>query len=215
MAVYWPDNMKVDPIGAWPGELTRNRQYSPFRAALSETLTVLERELRMLGAKDARLQIAIPVNRFRIDGRPYADARPEHPGIILTCESKHGPLSYPCDTYATWQDNLRAIALALEALRKVDRYGVTKRGEQYRGFLAIEATAMPSTPFTHEPESVTGWLERLLTTAEVVHSSQLPLPLRTLLRRAQAHTHPDHGGDPEQFRLVSLAESYLREAGVL
>lgn len=44
---------------------------------------------------------------------------------------RRGHLSYPCDTFTTLQDNLRVIALALEALRMVDRYGVTRRGEQY------------------------------------------------------------------------------------
>ena len=32
--------------------------------------------------------------------------------------------------------NLRSIALGLKALRAVDRYGVSRRGEQYAGFRA-------------------------------------------------------------------------------
>lgn len=212
MSVYWPDNMKVDPIGAWPGELTRNRQYSPFRAALGETLTVLERELRMLGAKDARLQIAIPASRFRLDGRPYADARPEHPGIILTCESKHGALSYPCDTYTTWQDNLRAIALALEALRKVDRYGVTKRGEQYRGFLELEATAAPS-GFADADAALRFLREVSGVPADIFEAPEAHLP--RVIRAAQRRAHPDMGGDAATFQRVSLAEAKLRQEGLL
>jgi hypothetical protein len=38
-----------------------------------------------------------------------------------------------------WQHNVRAIALGLEALRKVDRYGITRRGEQYAGWKALPA----------------------------------------------------------------------------
>jgi hypothetical protein len=39
--------------------------------------------------------------------------------------------------------NLRAIALGLEALRKVERYGIAERGQQYAGFAQIGAgTAM-------------------------------------------------------------------------
>jgi hypothetical protein len=38
--------------------------------------------------------------------------------------------------------NARAIALGLEALRKVDRYRITKRGEQYTGWSALP----PATP---------------------------------------------------------------------
>jgi hypothetical protein len=39
---------------------------------------------------------------------------------------------------APWRDNLRAIALGLEALRAVNRYGITRGiGEQYAGFLQL------------------------------------------------------------------------------
>lgn len=43
-------------------------------------------------------------------------------------------LVYATDTCVLWQHNVRSIALGLEALRAVDRYGITKRGEQYAGF---------------------------------------------------------------------------------
>lgn len=51
-----------------------------------------------------------------------------------------------------WQINLRAIALGLEALRKLDRYGITSRGEQYTGWRAIEAT--PSSEFATWAEEI-------------------------------------------------------------
>ena len=46
-------------------------------------------------------------------------------------------MSYPCDKYSNWQANLRAIALSLEALRAEDRYGVTRRAEQYKGWAKL------------------------------------------------------------------------------
>jgi hypothetical protein len=36
-----------------------------------------------------------------------------------------------------WRDNVRAIALGLEALRTVDRYGITHKAEQYTGVKAL------------------------------------------------------------------------------
>lgn len=214
----WPD-MKLGPIGSWPGEMTRNRQRSPFRSggyyaretALGDTLEVLEREMRMLAAKDSELLIAMRPEDFRLDGKPRAQAAAEHPGVILSFESKHGPLSYPCDTFTTWQANLRAIALALEALRKVDRYGVTSHGQQYRGFLAIEgATAAPA-GFTTVDEAKT-WVYRLIEPHSIAGGV---LTVRQALMRAQRITHPDHGGDPVEFQRVSLAEAKLREEGLL
>ncbi|HWU31023.1 MAG TPA: hypothetical protein VN041_18225 [Microbacterium sp.] len=208
----WPETMKVGPIGDWPGELTRDRQASKFSATFSDTLRILRREIyHLVDTKaqqdSAEVLIAIPAGAFRLDGRPYANAKAEHPGIIFSIDSRHGHLSYPCDTFTTWQDNLRAVALALEALRKVDRYGVTKRGEQYRGFLAIEATAAPAgfatadAALTYLEQLVDGWADRRE-------------PAR-LLRGAQRIAHPDSGGAAVTFQRVSLAEAKLREAGIL
>lgn len=45
-------------------------------------------------------------------------------------------LVYATDCCDFWQHNVRSIALGLEALRAVDRYGISRRGEQYAGFRA-------------------------------------------------------------------------------
>lgn len=212
----WPDTMKVAPIREWPGELTRNRTRSLFKAGLSDTLQLLDREIWHLTDTRAQrssgeLLIAIPAgDLWRLDGRPRAHAVAEHPGVIFSLDSKHGPLSYPCDTFTTWQDNLRAVALALEALRKVDRYGVTKRGEQYRGFLAIEATAAPSGFATADDA-----LHFIGNLAQAEPDRAKARTVRAVLRAAQRAAHPDAGGDAATFQRVSLAEAKLREEGLL
>jgi hypothetical protein len=204
---YWPAGMTTDPINEWPGALTTHRRTAPFSATLAATMELLNRETRALAAADVRIQIAVPASKFRLDGMPYADAKATHPGIILTMRSKHGPLSYPCDTFTTWQDNLRAIALALEALRKVDRYGVTKGGEQYRGFLAIEGpTAMPA-GFTSVSDAEL-FIMNLLGDADL--DGMAP---RAVMRAAKRAAHPDTGGTAELFQRVTLAEQYLTQNG--
>ena len=45
-------------------------------------------------------------------------------------------LVYATDACEDWRHNVRSIALGLEALRAVDRYGISRRGEQYAGFRA-------------------------------------------------------------------------------
>lgn len=210
----WPDRLKVGPIREWPGEQTRNRVRSAFRGQggrptpLRTTLDELDRELFQLGARDVELLVAIPAEKFRLDGKPRAAATATHPGIILSFEIPGvGKVSYPCDTFTTWEDNLRAVTLALEALRKVDRYGVTKRGQQYRGFLALEATAAPA-GFENTSDAKM-FLARV---AGVPYHDVTPAQL---IRRAQRRSHPDHGGDAAVFQRVSLAEAKLREAGEL
>ena len=50
-------------------------------------------------------------------------------------------MTYATDRFFAWQDNVRAIALGLEALREVDRYGIAKKGEQYAGWKALPSGA--------------------------------------------------------------------------
>jgi hypothetical protein len=130
------------PIQIWPGELTgwHSRRASNFKASYTTTLDLLDREVYHLGADRAVLQLALTERDIRNDGLPRAQARPSHPGVILAFESTYGPLQYATDAFTTWQDNLRAIALGLEALRKVDRYGITRNGTQYTGFRALMAS---------------------------------------------------------------------------
>ena len=222
----WPSNMKTGPIREWPGQLTpaAARKRSPFTTAipgrtfarqsvpLSQTLALLERELRMIGGRDVELLVAITPDQFRLDGQPRAQAKAEHPGVILSLQSRHGRLSYPCDRFTTWQDNLRAVALALEALRKVDRYGVTAHGEQYRGFLALEG-AREAGPAVSTVEGARAFLEQLVAPHSVV-----PMSDHTLLwtvNRAKRLTHPDAGGKAATFDAVMRAEATLRTAGAL
>lgn len=216
----WPDTMTVAPIRQWPGELTRVRKSASFRAGLAATLELLDREIWHLTdtrtqRESAELLIAIPVGDalWRLDGRPRAHAVAEHPGVIFSLDSKHGHLSYPCDTFTTWQDNLRAIAKALEALRMVDRYGVTRHGEQYRGFLAIEATAAVA-GFADAPAAMQ-WLIDFTDHVDGVAPEPPQARRRSIVRKAMRKAHPDAGGDDTAFQRVMLAEAKLREAGLL
>jgi hypothetical protein len=142
-------NYVFRPIFKWPRPFTRNRRRSPFAAGYSSTMKQLDRELSILSARNVVIQMALSDAEIRLDGRPRASAIPDHPGVILTFEKPVPPgksptgkaynqtLNFPCDTYTTWQDNLRAITLALDALRRVDRYGVTNFEEQYRGWAQL------------------------------------------------------------------------------
>lgn len=207
----WPNSMTVAPIREWPGELTPHtaRRVAVFRAGLTDTVKLLDREIYHLAEtrahqNSAELLVAIPAGAFRRDGRPRADARVEHPGVVFSMESRVGRLSYPCDTFTEWQDNLRAIALALEALRKVDRYGVTRRGEQYRGFLAVEAR--PASAFTSD---YAAW--QFIKQVAGYDEDETPTP--RLIRDAKRRSHPDTGGNADTFQRVVLAAQYLTQNG--
>jgi len=136
-------NATFRPLDKWPGERCKTRRHSQFRANYNNTLDKLEEELGKLRAKDIIIRVdELSFDEIRNDGWPKSSFAPRHTaGVIVSCESPKGALSFPCDRYLDWQDNLRAIALSLEALRAVDRYGVTRGNEQYRGWTQIAAPA--------------------------------------------------------------------------
>jgi hypothetical protein len=218
----WPETMKVGPIREWPGALRSpgQRRTSSFRSTLTSTLKILDKEIFELvdtraQQNSAELLIAIPAGGFRKDGRPRSDARAEHPGVIFSLDSRHGHLSYPCDTFDTWQDNLRAIALALQALRQVDRYGVTAHGEQYRGFMAIES-GVAATMSTEAAVQILARVAKFnIGASPMADDEDLAEARRRLILRAKRHAHPDRGGSRADWDLVAQAEAVLDAAGLL
>ncbi|MDJ0006490.1 molecular chaperone DnaJ [Gordonia alkanivorans] len=210
----YPAGMTLRPIEHWPGKLTANRMRSQFSAPWRATLDLLDRELWHLGPAGrnapAVLQIAMREQDFRIDGMPRANARPDHPGVILAIESTKGPLSFPCDRFLTWQDNLRAIALSLEALRKIDRYGITPNAEQYTGWKQLPGgTATSASAFT-------------AVDAEMLILAVADLPIGDVVtldeayRKARRNAHPDRNhGDRISWDAVEAAADTLRAAGKL
>ena len=119
------------------------RRRAPFSAPWSRTVELLARELRMLKPKTTILEIDLRERDFRIDGLPRADRTARTDGIVLTMlKTRHGhDLRYEVAEFDRWQDNVRAVALGLEALRAVDRYGVTRLGQQYAGWKALPMAA--------------------------------------------------------------------------
>lgn len=113
---------------------------STFSASYGRTLKDLDRELQHLDARDVTIQAGF--QQVRLDGWPYSSARPDHPAVIVQFRRGTRPevLTFRGFRFATFEDNLRAIALSMEALRRVDRYGVVE-GEQYQGFKQLEAPA--------------------------------------------------------------------------
>ncbi|MDP9326134.1 MAG: molecular chaperone DnaJ [Candidatus Dormibacteraeota bacterium] len=178
------------PITLWPGKLqdSWHRRGSPFKAGWRSTLTLLEHEVEAIGGDSAVLQLAVQARDINIAGGLKANVRAEHPGVIVYFDSKHGPLQYSTDAYTDWRANTRAIALALEALRAVDRYGVTRRGEQYTGFKALTAGAG-----IQSVAEAQAWIRD--------HGGSVPAALKA--------THPDHGGTAELLQRTLEAKALV------
>lgn len=214
----------VRPIDQWPGEFTARRQGTDFTASWSDTVALLGREVEHLAGAGAQvvLQAAIRERDCRQDGWIRADARPSHPGVIVSFTSpKLGPLRYHTDRFEGsgygrylpgWQSNVRAIALGLEALRRVDRYGIAQAGEQYRGWQALPPGASGSMTVDAaarfiaehgDPALVAmgGWANLAAPGYESL--------LESTFRAAAKLLHPDRGGDPALFRRLTEAREII------
>jgi antitoxin (DNA-binding transcriptional repressor) of toxin-antitoxin stability system len=187
---------------------TGKHVYSDFDSTWSATQQLLARELRAINARTIVLEVDFRERDLRLDGQLRADARCQSPAVRLAFDSIHGPLVYATDRFVgrgykrrmdDWQHNVRAIALGLEALRKVDRYGITRRGEQYAGWKALppgsNAIAMGGRTKTEAAELI----ERIAigdegdardrTVARIIAGDHPDF--REIVRNAKAMAHPD------------------------
>jgi len=151
----------------------------------------------MLSVRKAVIQINLPESKIKINGLPYSNARPDYQGVILSFESKYGPLRYATDVFDYWQDNLRAISLGLEALRKVDRYGITKKGEQYTGWKQLPSAIENIGGI----EKAAEFLSKYSGYDEAAILNDIDI-YRKAYRAAALKLHPDKGGDIHTFMLL-------------
>lgn len=178
-------NVTFRPLTIWPYPSTKNRRSRwTFKTPWSNTLSLLQREVDAIGGRNVVLGAGFREQDLRLDGMPRSGAKvPQHPGIEISFDSRHGRLVYASDACEWWEHNVRSVALGLESLRAVDRYGITRRGEQYAGWKALPVgEADPS------PERGRGLIAE--------HGG---------VRQALHATHPDHGGSARDFADVQAA----------
>lgn len=206
---------EIRPLGHWTDPETASRQGSGvFRASWQSTLDLLGFETEQLGATLVVIQVDVRDGDLRRDGMLKARASVGHPGVAVSFESNYGPLRYATDRYEArwagdppgWQANTRAIALALQALRAVDRYGVTRRGEQYRGWTALPASrGGSSVPFTTRADAEQ-WMRKCAADAGITDWNTFGGLYRLLAKRM----HPDvPGGSADLWERLDAAVTLL------
>jgi len=191
----------------WPGKKTSYRKRAPFKTQWARTIDLLERELKHLGARKVRIACEIRLGDLRQDGQLRADARPG-PAVILSFLDRDGQRqAYPCDNFAWWQDNLYAIAVVLEDLRRAERYGVQS------ALLRAGFKALPNAGATTDTLNTTQALFKVAQLANYEGSIELIRGsvdgARDLVRRARARTHPDAGGKNEDWTMLQEAKRVL------
>jgi hypothetical protein len=197
-------------LGAWPWPETPayNRvSGSRFKAYWSQTVDELQRELGMLGVSQGVLEVDVEGSRaIRRDGWIYEDAKVLSPRVVLRFSmADQGALVYKCDQYTDWKANVRAIRLGLEALRAVDRHGITSKREQFAGFKELPSTTGPTMTTTRAAEVIAGSGDRAAIALILSDPEMAKGAARVAVRKA----HPDTGGTSEQFHIVQTARKIL------
>ncbi len=179
----WPEG--------WPRTPAGQRKSSRYEVSFATARDQLLRELRLASSgfsssRDIVLSTNVPTRR---DGLPYADMRePQDPGAAVYWTSRKGePMALACDTWRTVRENVRALGLAIESLRQLERCGASAILDRaYSGFKRLPAPADP-------------WA--VLGVRRGASRDELTARLRELAREH----HPDKGGSSETMSRINAA----------
>lgn len=194
-----------------------SERYTP----LYKTELLLRTEAEAIGASEVIVELDAPAKDFRADESGLrADRRaPEFPGVVVRLiGTRFGDLRYACDQFTNrwagempgWEGNLRAVALGLESLRRVERYGIARRGEQYAGWAALGAgtpmgTGAPEVQMTLDEAA--RFLSAAVEGLDWTDVLEEPGDAKTAYRLASKRLHPDnlHTGSHDAFLRLEKA----------
>jgi hypothetical protein len=185
------------PVG-WPRKESWQRSSSRYEVDFATARDHLANELRLSRARDVVISTNVPLRR---DGLPLANMRqPDDPGVAVywTGRGNRGepvPRVIACDVWRTVRENLRAVGLAVEAIRSLERTGASEILERaFAGFARLPETAGAGDHWT------------TLGIARGVSADELARRYRELAREH----HPDRGGNPAT--MAAINDAYQRAA---
>jgi DnaJ-domain-containing protein 1 len=180
--VQWPDG--------WPRHQTH--RIGHFKVGYDQALRDLGQELKRLGVESAYISTDRPL---RADGRPRSGVQPDTPAVAVYFVRKGKQLCIPCDKYQTVRDNIRAIGVTLESIRRMKRYGTSEMVDAtLSGFAALPENVSPNA-------GSRPWYDVL----EVSPNASLEV-IKASFRAKAAQTHPDApGGSTAAFQEVKRA----------
>jgi hypothetical protein len=168
-----------------------NGQGQEVRTTNAKALTVadaikrLSGELGRLGATDEILSTNV---KTRLDGLPYSNQQePEDVGAAVYFKLKRKPRCLACDKWNRVADNIAAIAQHIDALRRIDRYGVGTMEQAFAGYAALP-------PSADDWRSVFG-----------LNGGATMQDVETKFRALAIEHHPDRGGDPAVMSKLNAA----------
>lgn len=190
-------------------------------ASHARMMKLLRYELTKIGATDVIIEAGFTADNIRQDGMPYSGARPSHSTVRLTFR-KGGktPMSFTCGGHDDWVQNLYLIAMTLERLRAVARYGCVQADQQYRGWAQLPPGGGIAAGewLTLDAAArflwiAAGWPENDLEKAQFRRVITDPEVLRRVYQDAAKVSHPDAGGTVAQMSKVNRARDFIESGG--
>lgn len=184
--------MSEQPIEAypltWPLGRPRTKwpEQSNFDVTLGRAIQDVRKEVNLLGGRDLIISSNLPMRR---DGLPYANSsQPDDRGVAVYFRYKGKPMCFACDRWKRVEDNMRAIAKTIDALRGIARWGTGDMIQQaFTGFVALPAP--------------TAWWQTLGLTGPHASRDEIDSAHRRLIMEH----HPDRGGNVEKAAEINRA----------
>lgn len=178
----------------WP--IGKPRKQSPERSrfgarSIDVATNILRKEMGRMGVRDLVLSTNL---RLRNDGYPYSNqAQPRDQGVAVYFTYKKQPMCFACDRWDKIQDNIYAVAMTIDALRGIERWGSGEMVQQaFTGFTALPAPKNPWDILELGPNA----------TEEEIDAS---------FREKARFMHPDAGGSAQAFQELNEARRRAKE----
>lgn len=194
--IDWPPFLERTP----PAERTST---SKFSVTLAAAISTIETELEdRLGVDDWRLSTAAAHRKS--DGKPYANASPDDPGVVVRWSNDGEQFAIAADQYTRLRDNAREIGLYIHEKRKMANRLVRTGQDEF-------ATAR--LPSGNEDVIVAGDGGTGTASAKAPHEVLGVAPdadaevVRGAARQLRAKYHPDTGDDADRDAFIRVTKA--------
>lgn len=164
--LQWPDG--------WPKTEPHARGTPLFKKDLPGALANLKKQIELMGGKGLILS-----SNYTLGAN-----NPKEPGVVAYFEWQQIQMAIPCDRWTKIEANVQAIALTVEAMRGMERWGAKHMIKaMFSGFKAL-------------PEKSAQSWQSVLGVPVTATYEQAKEAYRILVKQH----HPDVGGDSATFR---------------
>lgn len=179
------------PIGY---KRTERRISSAFKQTMERAQRFLHEEIMRLGATDLVVSSNIPVRKDGLFYTDWMNRRIDDPGVAIYFKYKGKDVAMCCDQYVRIWENVYALGKSIEAMRALERYGVSEFLE--RAFTGFGELPPPSVKIEPTIWEILGLDGKPGTMEEVVAA----------YRSKAKIIHPDMPtGDAEKFKQLHNA----------